>query len=228
MCNLYSMTKNADAIRRLFQIDASRDRTGNLPSMPGIYPDYPAPIVRNGDGGRELAMARWGMPSSQRALMDATKKRAQKLEAKGKPVDFKELLRMEPDSGTTNIRNVNSAHWKRWLGPENRCLVPFTSFSEYDTIDGKKVPVWFAHDESRPLLAFASLWTNWTSVRKAKEARSQPTSSLSSRANRIPRSVVSIPRRCRSSSPRPRNTMPGCAPRGTRSRRCSERCRMAR
>jgi putative SOS response-associated peptidase YedK len=47
--------------------------------------------------------------------------------------------------------------------------VPFTSFSEYDTIDGKKVPVWFARDETRPLLAFAGLWTNWTSVRKAKE-----------------------------------------------------------
>lgn len=31
-------------------------------------------------------MARWGMPSSQRALMDATKKRAEKLEAKGKTV----------------------------------------------------------------------------------------------------------------------------------------------
>jgi putative SOS response-associated peptidase YedK len=26
-----------------------------------------------------------------------------------------------------------------------------------------------ALDESRPLLAFAGLWTNWTSVRKAKE-----------------------------------------------------------
>jgi putative SOS response-associated peptidase YedK len=169
MCNLYSMTKNADAIRRLFLVDASQDRTGNLPSMPGIYPDYLEPVVRNADGGRELTMARWGMPSSQRALMDATKKRAQKLEAKGKPVDFKELLRMEPDDGTTNIRNVNSAHWKRWLGPENRFLVPFTSFSEYDTIDGKKVPVWFAPDESRPVLAFAGLWTNWTSVCKAKE-----------------------------------------------------------
>jgi putative SOS response-associated peptidase YedK len=47
--------------------------------------------------------------------------------------------------------------------------VPFTSFSEYDTIDGKKVPVWFAFDESRPLLAFAGLWNNWTSARKAKE-----------------------------------------------------------
>lgn len=127
------MTKNVDAIRQLF--GALNSKVGNLPSMPGIFPDYPAPIVRNAADGREIAMARWGMPSSQRALMDATKKRAQKLEAKGKTIDFKELLRMEPDSGTTNIRNVNSAHWKRWLGPENRCLVPFTSFSEYDRSD---------------------------------------------------------------------------------------------
>jgi hypothetical protein len=29
-------------------------------------------------------MARWGMPSSQKALMDATKKRAEKLQAKGR------------------------------------------------------------------------------------------------------------------------------------------------
>jgi putative SOS response-associated peptidase YedK len=169
MCNLYSMTTNVEAIRRLFEVDVSSDKSGNLPAMPGIYPDYPAPIVRNGTAGRELAMARWGMPSSQKALMDAAKKRAEKLQAKGKTVDFKELLRLEPDSGTTNIRNVSSAHWKRWLGPENRCLVPFTSFSEYDTIDGKKTPVWFAAEESRPLLCFAGLWTNWTSVRKAKE-----------------------------------------------------------
>ena len=52
--------------------------------------------------------------------MDATKKRAEKQQPKGKPVDFKELLRMEPDGGTTNIRNVTSKHWTRWLGPEHR------------------------------------------------------------------------------------------------------------
>jgi len=52
--------------------------------MPGVFRDYNAPIVRNGAEGRELATARWGMPSSSRALMDATKKRAEKLQAKGK------------------------------------------------------------------------------------------------------------------------------------------------
>jgi putative SOS response-associated peptidase YedK len=51
MCNLYSMTKNQDAIRRLFNFDV--DSTGNLPAMPGIFPDYAAPIVRNrADTGR--------------------------------------------------------------------------------------------------------------------------------------------------------------------------------
>src|SRR4030088_2497798 len=114
------MTTNVEAIRRLFRVSASNDKSGNLPSMPGIYPDYPAPIVRNGRGGRELAMARWGVPSSQKALMYATKKRAENLQAKGKSADFKELLRLESDSGTTNIRNVSSAHWKRWLDPESR------------------------------------------------------------------------------------------------------------
>jgi putative SOS response-associated peptidase YedK len=166
VCNLYSMTKNVDAIRKLF---GGRNNAGNMPTFPGIFPDYSAPVVRNADDDREITMMRWGMPTSQEAMMKATKKRAQKLQAKGQQVDFKELLRKEPDSGVTNIRNVASKHWKRWFGPANRCLVPFTSFGEYDTIDGKKVPVWFAAEESRPLMCFAGIWTNWTSVRKVKE-----------------------------------------------------------
>ncbi|MCX5517795.1 SOS response-associated peptidase family protein [Kaistia defluvii] len=166
MCNLYSMTRNQDAIRAIAR--AMRDQTGNLPPMPGIFPDYPAPIVRNApDGIRELALARWGMPSSQLALMEATKKRAAKLEAKGKAVDFRELLRMEPDTGTTNIRNIGSKHWQRWLGVENRCLVPFTSFSEFNRDAGGDI--WFALAEDRPLAFFAGIWVNWTSVRKVRE-----------------------------------------------------------
>ena len=112
MCNLYSITTNQAAIAHLFRV--VNRYVGNLPPMPGVFPDYPAPIARNGADGRELAMARWGMPSSQFALMQATKKRAAKLEAKGKPVDFKELVRMEPDGGITNIRkqaNEQPEHW---------------------------------------------------------------------------------------------------------------------
>jgi putative SOS response-associated peptidase YedK len=35
---------------------------GNLPPMPGVFPDYPAPVVRNTGAERELTMMRWGMP----------------------------------------------------------------------------------------------------------------------------------------------------------------------
>ena len=62
MCNLYSIAKGQQAIRDL--AGAMRDVTGNLPMLPGVFPDYSAPIVRTAvDGVRELAMARWGMPS---------------------------------------------------------------------------------------------------------------------------------------------------------------------
>ena len=145
MCNLYSVTKSQAAIRETYR--AMVDRTGNLPPLPGVFPDYPAPIVRHGPDGRELAMARWGMPSPAFVLQ-------------GK----------RTDPGVTNIRNVSSPHWRRWLGSENRCLVPFTSFSENEVLpDGRRPPVWFALDEDRPLACFAGLWTRWTSVRKLKE-----------------------------------------------------------
>jgi putative SOS response-associated peptidase YedK len=166
MCNLYSMTSSQRAIIDLAR--AMRDRTGNLPILPGIYPDYQAPVVRTGDDGqRELVMARWGMPSSQKALLIATSKRAGKLRDKGKDVDFNALLRMEPDGGVTNIRNTSSKHWTRWLQPQHRCLVPFTSFSEFNKAYGGNV--WFAFDESRPLAFFAGIWTTWTSVRRVRE-----------------------------------------------------------
>lgn len=92
---------------------------------------------------------------------------AGKLKAKGKVFDFTELLRMEPDSGTTNVQNTSSAHWKRWLGPESRCVVPLTSFSEFD--HATKQDVWFALSPERPLAFFAGIWTpQWTSVRKIR------------------------------------------------------------
>jgi hypothetical protein len=40
---------------------------GNLAPMPGVFPDYPAPVIRNTDTGRELSMMRSGMPPPPRA-----------------------------------------------------------------------------------------------------------------------------------------------------------------
>ena len=74
MCNLYSITKGQQAIRDL--AGAMRDLTGNLPMLPGVFPDYSA------------------------------------------------IVGKKTDPGVTNIRNVKSSHWRRWLGVESRCIVP--------------------------------------------------------------------------------------------------------
>src|ERR1700737_1266172 len=142
MCNLYSITKNQDAIRRLFKVQ--RDSAGNLPPMPGVFSDYPAPVVRTADGERELIMMRWGMPPPPKLG--------------GPPV--------------TNIRNTSSPHWRGWMKPENRRLVPVNSFAEDapepNPETKKKDVVWFALNDDRPLFAFAGIWTEFKGDRGTK------------------------------------------------------------
>jgi hypothetical protein len=60
VCNLYSITTNQAAIIALFRV--MNRYVGNLPPMPGVFPDYPEPVVRNAGTERELVMMRWGMP----------------------------------------------------------------------------------------------------------------------------------------------------------------------
>ena len=143
MCNLYSMTTNQAAIAALFR--EMKRYEGNLPALPAIFPDNPAPVVRTaGADAVEMAMMRWGMPA---------------------PAAFGR-------GPVTNIRNTNSTHWRRWTGPEHRCLVPVTSFSEYapepDPVTKRKDIVWFALDDSRPLFMFAGLWTTINGDRGTK------------------------------------------------------------
>ena len=44
MCNLYSITTNQEVIRALFRV--VNRYVGNLPPMPGVFPDYPAAVVQ--------------------------------------------------------------------------------------------------------------------------------------------------------------------------------------
>ena len=74
---------------------------------------------------------------------------------------------MEPDGGTTNVRNTSSPHWRPWFEPAHRCLVPLTSFSEFNREAGGDI--WFALDEERPLACFAGIWLpGWSGVRKIR------------------------------------------------------------
>jgi putative SOS response-associated peptidase YedK len=147
MCNLYGLKTSQQELRGLTR--AMRDRLGNLPLLPSIFPDQEAPVARVGeDGERELVKMRWGMPT---------------------PAAYRTG---EIDRGVTNIRNPDSPHWREWLAPEHRCIVPATSFCEPtdrpDPVTGKKIWTWFARDETRPLFAFAGLWCRWHGTRGTK------------------------------------------------------------
>lgn len=145
MCNLYSVTSARQAIIDAVKAMLIAPGIGNMEPLPGIFPDYPAPIVRNTAEGRELALARWGMPSPRFVL-----------EGKNR------------DPGVTNVRNTGSPHWRRWLDVAHRCVVPFNSFSEFNKVEGGDI--WFAFGERRPLAFFAGIHVpGWASVRKVKE-----------------------------------------------------------
>jgi putative SOS response-associated peptidase YedK len=156
VCNLYSITTNQEAIIRLFRV--LNNYIGNMPTFPAVFPDWEAPVVRNGaDGERELMMMRWGFP----------------------PAPF-----VKPPLPITNARYLDKNYWTLWLDPAHRCLVPATSFSEFnDTANpkslknpdgsphemaGKKDVVWFALSPERPLFAFAGLWRPWSGTRGTK------------------------------------------------------------
>lgn len=140
MCNLYSHTTTQDAMREL--VKGLTDRSGNLQPAQ-VYPDQMAPIIRHGDDGPELVMARWGLPSPPSVLKTAR------------------------DPGVTNIRNLSSPHWRRWLGRANRCLVPLTSFAEPR---GKgQGNQWFAASDGRAMFFAGIEVRGWTSLRKVKD-----------------------------------------------------------
>jgi putative SOS response-associated peptidase YedK len=56
MCNLYSITTNQAAIIALFRV--VNRYVGNLPPMPGVFPDYPAAVIRDAGQGRERTWLR--------------------------------------------------------------------------------------------------------------------------------------------------------------------------
>src|SRR3974390_2616805 len=99
MCNLYSITTNQAAIAGLFR--RMNQYVGNLPPMTGVFPDYPAPVIRNVGDAEEMVLMRGGMPPPWKTG--------------GPPV--------------TNIRNTSSPHWRMWLKAENPWLVPGKSFA---------------------------------------------------------------------------------------------------
>lgn len=142
MCNLYQPPKTVDEIRKVINVE---DQTGNESWPDFTYPNREAPIISLNHCSLIIERAKWGMPSPAKAL---TNRRT--------------------DPGVSNVRNLSSFHWQRWLGVENRCLVPFRRFAE----PHNGAQQWFELD--MPLGFFAGIMVrSWRSVRRQKDGETE-------------------------------------------------------
>lgn len=145
MCNLYSMRGKPKDWAAHYGA-AKYDPFLDYDAT-SFFPDMPAPVIRMAGTEREIISMRWGFP---------------------KPPNLP-----GPPIPVTNVRNTNSNYWREWLGKDNRCLVPLTSFAEYspepDPVTKKKDVIWFALNDNRPPFAFAGIWRPWSGTRGSKK-----------------------------------------------------------
>ncbi len=134
MCNLYSLTKVSEAVRRLFGI--GHNRADAFEPRDAIFPGHSAPVVLVvADGERELRSMSWGfvLPQAGKAPRRVTNARDDKVRT--------------------------SSFWSQSLA-QRRCLVPATSFCEPHDDRTPATWHWFAlnGEEPRPMFAFAGIW----------------------------------------------------------------------
>lgn len=168
MCNLFSNTLPPEAMRRLFDVPPERDRLGNQPPLPAIFPRHDAAVVRLGEtGGRELVAMHWGF------LIPQLSKKT------GRPIQPKAV---------TNARDDRIATASFWRGTleSRRCLIPGTSFCEAEGM--KPATYWWfalAGEEARPPFAFAGLWRRWSGRYRGEAVAIDCVSMVTVRANAL-------------------------------------------
>lgn len=147
MCNHYrnDIRKGgvSQAVYGYEEFSDTKIRFDNHPA--DVFPDSEGLVIRRraasppDDAALQLAPMRWGFPPP-------------------------------PGVGAapvTNVRNLESPFWRAWLKPAQRCLVPFTSFSEWTATKPKR-EVWFAMANGTPA-CFAGIWRPWTGLRGTKK-----------------------------------------------------------
>jgi putative SOS response-associated peptidase YedK len=134
VCGRYSLTTAPEALRRLFDFDT----TPNLQPRYNIAPTQSAPVVRTAaNGGRELAMLRWGLiPSWAKEASIGSKMINARSETVAEKPSFRSAFR------------------------HRRCLVPADGFYEWRREGEIKQPYRIGM-KGGAAFAFAGLWESW-------------------------------------------------------------------
>lgn len=130
MCNLYRLTRSAEAIAKLF----------GAPAMPGLnvaeelYPGYPGLVVAE---GQTRSMV-WGFPLVLKGR-------------KGQPLKPKAVTNARDDK-------LHTAFWRDSY-IHRRCLIPVSAWAEAEGEPGKMKRTWYALPGGEPF-AVAGIWRN--------------------------------------------------------------------
>ena len=137
MCGRYNLITDAQALVDFFDIGQNLFDTGDLSPHYNIAPGQAVPIVRQGDAGRELLPAKWGLV----------------------PHWSKEA---KPKYSTINARAETVAEKPTYRDAfkRKRCLIPATGFYEWKREGDKKTP-YHIRMKGGELFAFAGLWDHW-------------------------------------------------------------------
>ena len=134
MCSRYFLDADGNIIAYTFRVPPN-DR---LRKRFNIAPTQEAPVIRAGpDGGRELALLRWGLvPAWARDLKSGTRM----INARSEGIDTKPAFRDAVKA--------------------RRCVIPATGFFEWQGEPGRKQP-YAVTVPDQPLFGFAGLWERW-------------------------------------------------------------------
>lgn len=137
MCGRYNLITDAKALVDFFEIDTVLFDPVELVPRYNIAPGQAVPIIRAGESGRELLLARWG-------LVPHWSKEAR------------------PKYSTINARAETVAEKPTYRDAfkRKRCLIPATGFYEWKRDGDRKTPHHIRIKDGG-ILAFAGVWDRW-------------------------------------------------------------------
>ncbi|HEY9091732.1 SOS response-associated peptidase family protein [Parasphingorhabdus sp.] len=138
MCNRYEQAATEAARRALRVLEIEMfNSAGSI-----IHPQGQGEIVRMIDGKRTISQMTWGFP----LIMAAVRKRAneQGKHPRPKPVN------------NARTDKLSSPFWRRWTGPEYRCIIPVKRYAEAYGPKGSMKEAWVSIPDQQ-LMAVAGL-----------------------------------------------------------------------
>ncbi len=136
MCGRFNLRATPAEIQEFF--DLLRLPDWSWTPRYNIAPSQSHPIIRQGDGSRDCAIARWGLIPSW---------------AKDLKIGYSMInARAETVAEKPSFRTA----FKR-----RRCLIPASGFYEWKKLDAKTKQPYHIHRKDDGLIAFAGLWERW-------------------------------------------------------------------